>query len=231
MSSHLKGVSILFFLICTFMFIQQPFGFSFDLNNIENTNVLVVSLGHFSPFKSSCRGRLKYPQYRYSDIDNAIYLSHLSALTGLCLSGKKYGLVLENDVEPVGKWPITLRELSDSNNVDFTILAPSVLRRHHTNAFLKGRYTVIEDDNIWGAGAYLYNLRTACTKKRYLSENVGCVPWDFAAPSLLSHATVTVPWYIYKENPNGSHKDETQKNLHKLREWAVDAWQQKNKSF
>jgi len=226
MSSNIKRVSILFFLICIFIFLQRPSGLSL---NMEDTNVLVVFLGHSFPFKSSCRGQLKtYPYYQKNSVDNAIYLSHLSALTGLCISGKRYGLVLENDVEPVGKWPITLRELAESNNVDLTILAPSVLRRHHTNAFLKGRYTVIEHGDIWGAGAYLYNLRTACTKRRYLAQNIGCVPWDVAAPSLLSHATVTVPWYIYKENPNGSHKDETQKNLHKLREWAVDAWQQKN---
>lgn len=189
--------------------------------------MITVLLANVLPWNAHCRGRMRYPGYRATSVDTAIYLAHLSALTGLCASDEKYGLVLENDVEPVGDWPMTLEKLAQSNDVALTILAPSVIRHQYMLPFMNNHYTVVEPGDVWGAGAYLYNLRLACRRVKEITLNMGCVPFDFAAPSLLSHVTATVPWYVYKSNPNGSHKDETQMNLESLSTWATRCWKAK----
>lgn len=187
--------------------------------------MLTVLLANVLPVDVPCKGYLKYKGYEPSAIDTAIYLAHVSALAAMCLTDEHHGLALENDVEPVGDWPMSLAQLSHIGKTALTILAPSSPKRRYGPDFLRGKYTYVRRGSVWGSGAYLYNLRIACSWMKVLGENVGCVPWDLAAPRILTHSTVTVPWYINTPGNNQSHNDAIHLALPETNAWVKQMWE------
>ena len=169
-----------------------------------------------------CRGTMRDPRYTPKPVDAAIYLSHLSALMELCTLKKKYGLILEGDVKPIGDWPMSLDELARSRPEALLILAPS--NRFDGKRFMNGEWMVVQSGDVWGAGANIYNLHRSCPLLPTLKQNIGCVPWDVAVPRLLSYAFATVPWYVYNEGESSHSKEPGQYRLQANMQAAKKMW-------
>ena len=190
-----------------------------DLIPIDNIRIKAVDGNFDNPYD-----KLYYYNSRCSKSEYGCLVSHLETINKFSRSNYEIALILEDDMnlEYVQYWNKSIADIIKNAPIDWDII---MLTYINCNSELHNTYTLNDKGEIWGAGAYLINKKSALNfiNKIYnnnmyiLNKNLYQAS-DIYIFKLLKTYTYKYPYFIYPDDnnsfihPDHLNKHQTSKN-------------------